>query len=99
MPVVAWIARACALVLLVLAVCESTSAESGAAPECLPSRGDVMIGDALLHVPKAVEAPLALVVAFHGAGGTGTGFAAESGLSRYADHHGFAVLYPQAGSS
>ena len=39
-----------------------------------------------------------LVVAFHGAGGNGAGFERESGLSISADRHGFAVLYPTAGS-
>ncbi|MEA2310991.1 MAG: polyhydroxybutyrate depolymerase [Solirubrobacteraceae bacterium] len=39
------------------------------------------------------------MVAFHGATGTGASFAKESGLSRSADRHGFAVLYPTAGSS
>jgi polyhydroxybutyrate depolymerase len=43
-----------------------------------------------------VRAPLPLVVAFHGARGDGDGFAIESGLSRSADRHGFAVLYPTA---
>jgi polyhydroxybutyrate depolymerase len=58
-----------------------------------------MLGDALLHVPRGAAAPLALVIAFHGARGTGPGFAEESGLSGTADRHGFAVLYPTAGSS
>ena len=50
----------------------------------------------LLHVPPRARAPLALVLAFHGAGGTGDGFADYSGLSATADAHGFAVLYPSA---
>jgi polyhydroxybutyrate depolymerase len=58
-----------------------------------------MLGDALLHVPPHPKAPLPLVLAFHGAGGTGPGFAAESGLSKTADKYGFAVLYPTAGSA
>ncbi|MEO8687588.1 MAG: PHB depolymerase family esterase [Solirubrobacteraceae bacterium] len=41
---------------------------------------------------------MALVVAFHGAGGNGPSFAAYTGLSRTANRHGFAVLYPTAGS-
>ncbi|HET8952585.1 MAG TPA: PHB depolymerase family esterase [Solirubrobacteraceae bacterium] len=66
---------------------------------CLPARGRTQIGDALLHVPAGAKAPLPLVVAFHGAGGSGAGFEPESGLSISADRHGFAVLYPTAGSS
>jgi polyhydroxybutyrate depolymerase len=58
-----------------------------------------MLGDALLHVPRTASAPLALVIAFHGARGNGPGFARESGLSSTADRHGFAVLYPTAGSA
>jgi polyhydroxybutyrate depolymerase len=58
-----------------------------------------MLGGALLHVPRRARPPLALVIAFHGARGTGPGFAAETGLSSTADRHGFAVLYPTAGSS
>ena len=68
-------------------------------PPCKPARGDLHLGSALLHVPPRARAPLPLVVAFHGARGDGDGFAAESGLSRSADRHGFAVLYPTAGSS
>lgn len=66
---------------------------------CLPARGSTRLGDALLHVPAGAKPPLPLVVAFHGAFGSGPGFEPESGLSRSADRHGFAVLYPTAGSS
>ena len=66
---------------------------------CTPVRGESHIGDALVHVPRRARAPLPLVVAFHGARGTGDGFSGESGLSRSAERHGFAVLYPTAGSS
>ena len=62
-------------------------------------RGESHIGNALVYVPHGVRAPLPLVVAFHGARGNGDAFADESGLSRSADRHGFAVLYPTAGSS
>ncbi len=72
---------------------------SGSRVACSPARGDIVVGDALLHVPDSARTPVPLVVAFHGAGGSGAGFALESGLSRAADRHGFAVLYPQAGSS
>jgi polyhydroxybutyrate depolymerase len=58
-----------------------------------------MVGTALLHVPKNAKPPLALVIAFHGAGGDGPGMADYSGLSDTADAKGFAVLYPTAASS
>jgi polyhydroxybutyrate depolymerase len=67
-----------------------------AAADCRSVVGDQKLGDALLHVPPHTHAPLALVLAFHGAGGTGEGFAGASGLSKTADAHGFAVLYPNA---
>jgi polyhydroxybutyrate depolymerase len=52
------------------------------------------IGDTLLHIPP--KPPVGLVLAFHGAGGTGDGFAGGTGLSADADAHAFAVLYPSA---
>jgi polyhydroxybutyrate depolymerase len=58
-----------------------------------------MLGNALLHVPPHPKGRLPLVLAFHGAGGSGPGFAKESRLSQTADRYGFAVLYPTAGSS
>src|SRR3954470_14970559 len=68
-----------------------------ASQQCVPATGDRMLGDALLHVP-AGRTPVALVLAFHGAGGTGPGMAEYSGLSQTGDEHGFAVLYPSAAS-
>src|SRR5262245_45472399 len=62
-----------------------------AAPDCRLSPGDQTVGGALLHVPKRGRTPLPLVLAFHGAGGTGRGMADSSGLSQTADRHGFAV--------
>lgn len=93
---------AVALAALVIAVPAGDSADGAsiaASPApCRPVAGDSHIDGALLHIPPKVRAPLPLVVAFHGAGGTGDGFARESGLSKSADRHGFAVLYPTAGS-
>jgi polyhydroxybutyrate depolymerase len=87
------------LCLLVAAAgCDAAPTRTAAVGGCSPARGDSRLGDALLHVPRTAQAPLPLVVAFHGAGGSAAGFAVESGLSRSADRHGFAVLYPQAGS-
>ena len=96
------------LLALVLATCAGCGTRAAVHPAaasppaehpCRPARGETMIGTAFLHVPPRARAPLPLVVAFHGARGTGEGFADESGLSRSADRHGFAVLYPTAGSS
>lgn len=51
-----------------------------------------------LHVPAryAPRHPAPLVLAFHGAGGTGPGMERTSGLSALADQRGFLVAYPQA---
>jgi polyhydroxybutyrate depolymerase len=70
-----------------------------AAENCQPAPGDHMLGTALLHVPPHPRPPLALVLAFHGSGGSGPGFALESHLSHTSDKYGFAVLYPTAGST
>jgi polyhydroxybutyrate depolymerase len=86
-------------VALALAPRAGQPARAIAAEDCIPKPGDTMLGTALLHVPKRATAPLPLVMAFHGAGGTGPGMADYSGLSGTADHYGFAVLYPTAGSS
>jgi polyhydroxybutyrate depolymerase len=83
----------------VLAPRAGQQAPAIAAENCVPEAGDTMLGTALLHVPKRAKAPLPLVLAFHGAGGTGPGMADYSGLSDTADHYGFAVLYPTAASS
>ena len=50
-----------------------------------------------LHVPAGYDPrrPVPLVLGFHGAGGTGLGFEALSGLSVLADRLGFLVAYPQ----
>jgi polyhydroxybutyrate depolymerase len=87
--------------LAVLCGCGAMHAtpQRASAPSCTPVRGESHIGDALVYVPGRARAPLPLVVAFHGARGTGDGFSDESGLSRSAERHGFAVLYPTAGSS
>src|SRR5262249_35583265 len=86
-------------VAFVLAPRAGQPARAIAADVCVPKRGNTMLGTALLHVPKREKAPIPLVMAFHGAGGTGPGMADYSGLSDTADHYGFAVLYPTAASS
>jgi polyhydroxybutyrate depolymerase len=70
---------------------------ASAAQDCRPHRGDSSLApDALLHVPRRARVPVPLILAFHGAGGTGPGMAAYSALSAAADKRGFAVLYPSA---
>jgi polyhydroxybutyrate depolymerase len=97
--------RTSLLVLALLAVCGCGAAVAGHRttaqpdPPCRPTRGETTLGDALLYVPPRAKAPLPLVVAFHGARGTGEAFSDESGLSISGARHGFAVLYPTAGSS
>lgn len=50
-----------------------------------------------LHVPVTYQAntPTPLVLVFHGYGGTGTGMESGTGLSTFADQHGFLVVYAQ----
>ena len=50
-----------------------------------------------IHVPQGYDAskPTALVLVFHGGGGTGIGVEATTGFSPFADQHGFLVVYPQ----
>ena len=51
----------------------------------------------LIHMPPGSgNARIPLVLAFHGAGGSGPAMAPYSGLSRLADRAGFAVAYPSA---
>lgn len=83
--------------VLVLAGRTDPPERAAAAVDCVPTPGDhTLPGNALLHVPPHAKAPLALVIAFHGAGGDGPGMAGYSGLSDTADAKGFAVLYPTA---
>jgi polyhydroxybutyrate depolymerase len=49
-----------------------------------------------LHRPASVESKVPLVVFLHGKGGTAEWAEDETGWSRFADQHGFAVLYPEA---
>jgi polyhydroxybutyrate depolymerase len=56
-----------------------------------------LVRTALVHVPRAgAGRPLAVVLAFHGAGGDGEFMADYSGLSPLADHDHFIVVYPTA---
>jgi polyhydroxybutyrate depolymerase len=54
---------------------------------------------ALVHLPRRRSGRLPLIVALHGAYGTGAFMEGYSGLSRLADREGFAVVYPDAAGS
>jgi polyhydroxybutyrate depolymerase len=84
---------AAALALIALAGCGATHDRAGA--RCA-APGNHWFGEALLHVPPSAAGSRPLVVAFHGGSQSGGSFAQYTGLSRFADRHGFAVLYPTA---
>src|SRR3954454_6458643 len=96
--VVRFVALVAALVVAACGASPPAAALGPAPPAWTPVAGDQRVDGVLLHVPPHPRAPLALVLAFHGAGGTGDGFADYTGLSETADAHGFAVLYPSAAS-
>jgi polyhydroxybutyrate depolymerase len=83
-----------ALLLVALAGCGGATHDR-AGGRCLGG-GNRYYGEALLHIPPGPPARRPLVVAFHGGGQSGGSFAAYTGLSAFADRHGFAVLYPTA---
>jgi polyhydroxybutyrate depolymerase len=51
---------------------------------------------ALVHLPKARHGRMPLILALHGAYGTGAFMEGYSGLSRLADRQGFGVVYPDS---
>jgi polyhydroxybutyrate depolymerase len=51
---------------------------------------------ALVHLPRGRNGRLPLILALHGAYGSGAFMERYSGLSRLADREGFAVVYPDA---
>jgi polyhydroxybutyrate depolymerase len=51
---------------------------------------------ALIHIPRGRRGGVPLLIALHGAYGTGAFMERYSGLSRLADREGFAVVYPDA---
>src|SRR3989442_3286940 len=56
-----------------------------------------IVRDATVHVPRAgAGRPLAVVLAFHGAGGSGEAMADYSELTPLADHDHFIAVYPTA---
>ncbi len=91
-----------AAALALLAGCGETGTPerartAGGDPRCGPRGGDVAVGPgATLHLPRGGgDGPWPLVVALHGAGGSGlqAGFL---GFSALGDREGFAALYPTA---
>ena len=52
----------------------------------------------MLYLPRAHTAMLVmpLLLAFHGAGGTGEAFQQAIAIDQLADQYGFAVVYPDA---
>lgn len=86
---------ACLLVLLAAAAfAERAPLQPGDHTRQLPHHG--LERSYLLHLPPAAsgEAPLPLVLAFHGGGGNAAGFQEYAGLDAIADREGFAVAYP-----
>ncbi len=80
------------------------SAGCGAAPPVAPgTSGDFSMRhgeldrEYRLHLPPGYDSgrPTALVLDFHGYTGMAAGEEAYTGLSRHADEHGYAVVYPQ----
>ena len=76
----------------------------GCSPQALPA-GDHLVHidvdgvdrEALVHVPRIVRGhAVPLLLAFHGAGGSGRRMATYSGFSGVADLAGFVVAYPSA---
>ena len=52
--------------------------------------------DYRIHVPASVgDAPVPLLVAMHGGGGSASQFAGENGLEALADEEGFVVVHPE----
>lgn len=96
------------LALCLTAVAMVAPAKAAAASPCTqePPSGDLalrvksggLMRSALLHVPPIAQRGqrLALVVALHGAGGTGARMQSYSGLDVVADGEDFAVAYPSA---
>jgi polyhydroxybutyrate depolymerase len=93
------------LALALVAGCGGSSqpppkARAASAPSpCRP--GDQRVAGAPLHLPPQTKpgAPVPLLIALHGAGGTGADFQARVGLDDDADDAGFATVYPSAASS
>jgi polyhydroxybutyrate depolymerase len=82
-----------------------TAADAGASACAARASGEFtmtvraggLVRSALVHVPSAGRGrALAVVLAFHGAGGSGESMADYSQLSPLADHDHFIVVYPSA---
>jgi len=85
-------------VLLVCPACDSGSDDGVSASD---ERHTVLVdgGNRIfeLRVPEVDhDGPIPLMIAFHGAGGSGPAFKRFAGLDDVADEHGFLVAYPTA---
>jgi len=49
----------------------------------------------VLHVPKSLQSPAALVIVLHGGGGSAKSAIAQTGFNAEADRRGFLVAYPE----
>jgi polyhydroxybutyrate depolymerase len=104
-----WVRRAVVAIVAATVILASTSATDTrpAAAACqVPAAGTYRLAltsggiprTALLHVPRGAPPgrDLPLVLAFHGAGGTGAGMEDYSGLTKLSDQRRFLVAYPDA---
>lgn len=101
---VALILLCIAAAALAVVVTAGAGSKSPPAPtgDCKP--GDRMLSfsvggvshEALLHVPRGVQEPIPLVLAFHGAYDDARGTSVYYGFSKLADREHFVVVYPQA---
>jgi polyhydroxybutyrate depolymerase len=109
LPVLRRLAIISSLIAVAVGVSIAYAAQRPAAPACsgratgeftLNVRHDGLVRTATVHVPAAgAGRPLAVVLAFHGAGGNGEEMADYSELTPLADHDHFIAVYPTAGSS
>ncbi len=94
--------RICAPGILIFVYFLVATAGAQAAPDYAPGdhRLTLKVGGyertAMLHVPASYrrDAPPALVIGLHGAGGDGADFLTANGWSRLSDHEGFLVVAP-----
>jgi polyhydroxybutyrate depolymerase len=100
------VSLAAILVLLALAGQDASRAAGGGACSTAPRRGNLylqlVVGgvprSAIVHIPRTARrgARLPLVLAFHGAGGTGSYMASYSTLEALSDSAGFVSVFPSA---
>ncbi len=81
------------LACAVLLMCRDPTASEGSS---LQSNG--LRRTYAIHLPRGADTIVALplLLAFHGAGGTGAELEQSVGLDQLADRYGFAIVYPDA---